>query len=419
MLALFDCTKNQGCFSKRKCVAFTLVELLVVIAIIGMLISLLLPAVQAAREAARRMQCTNHIKQIALSVHTFASARNDGLPPICVFGFGQSIFPLLWPYCEQQANADLMDAKGNHYAAGSGMRNAHGHWFFRQSLNAEERTALSSVPYMKCPSRRAGMQMLEVAADGTENPVAGPRGDYCTIVAKRDGITIDGSPNWPGHDWIRGITFFIGTTSPEYGWTQGGRQSLQRGPFRLPSITFAPDIPPWGGTHGDYIYDHDKITSWTPGDTMSRWRDGTSNQIVFAEKHIPSWALGLQNSDGANFHADNTQYTWDITYTGALINWWDSGYARASIDPTPYLSNIQTIARSPKEPSEQVRQAANSQGLIAAPAWGIEYGLGSYHPGTLNLALGDGSVRGCSVTINSLIIAALCNVSDGVAVSLP
>jgi len=102
---------------------FTLIELLVVIAIIGVLIALLLPAVQQAREAARKMQCTNNLKQIALAAHNYAGTQNV-LPqgmclqfPYSVAGLwtSGSMFVPLGQYMEQRPLYDAMNFDWNMY----------------------------------------------------------------------------------------------------------------------------------------------------------------------------------------------------------------------------------------------------------------------------------------------------------------
>jgi len=86
--------------------AFTLVELLVVITIIGILIALLLPAVQAAREAARRMQCTNNLKQLGLAIHNYEHTLRIYPPPYVDVPTHHNLMTFLLPFIEQQASYD-------------------------------------------------------------------------------------------------------------------------------------------------------------------------------------------------------------------------------------------------------------------------------------------------------------------------
>lgn len=149
---------------------FTLVELLVVIAIIGILIALLLPAVQAARESARRTQCGNNLKQLGLAIHNFHDAYKY-LPPNRFNSRRLTWCVVVLPYLENEQAFQLFDINRE----------------YGQQPNPD--VLKIHVPAYYCPTRGRSQAEFSVLEDVKGNPqptspryLAGALGDYAACV---------------------------------------------------------------------------------------------------------------------------------------------------------------------------------------------------------------------------------------------
>jgi prepilin-type N-terminal cleavage/methylation domain-containing protein len=233
----------------RRIRGFTLVELLVVIAIIGVLVALLLPAIQAAREAGRRTQCLNHLKQIGLAVQLFHDSREE-IVPSRLYCNHATWAGLLWPYLEEANIAQQWGKEKSYY--------------FQPDAN---RTA--QVPTYYCPTRRSPPQ-LSVEGDDRDGV------DHRTGALADYGVSIgDG----------------IGYEADSAG--DGGIEPT--GAFRRALS------PPCLGTEPDERFPG-RYTSRT---SFKKVVDGLSKTIFVGEKHVTEEGLGKKDfGDNSIYNPD-------------------------------------------------------------------------------------------------------------------
>ena len=247
--------------------AFTLVELLVVIAIIGVLVALLLPAVQAAREASRRIKCANSLKQLGLAVHNFEDVHKVLVPARMENYGGVTWVVFILPYFEQ----------GNFYNQWDINR-----WYYDQGPNGNA-IRQTQLPMLYCPTRRkpGGLSKnndvpeIPFAGAPAGVNVPGSLGDYASCNGDTDADFII-APN--GALIQAEVIYTSGQTNP------------------TPSGQVLCSTPPC------------VVRTWKSRTRLASITDGTSNTFLIGEKHVRITSLG-SNEDTALYNADRPDPT--------------------------------------------------------------------------------------------------------------
>lgn len=248
--------------TRKQRAGFTLIELLVVIAIIAILIALLLPAVQQAREAARRMSCKNNLKQIALAAHNYESAFRV-LPPRRILSKGnrRGWGPSILPYLDQA--------------------NLQGRYDFNKNFYDPENAANIKVPLkvFMCPSapgpRPITVDVSGVSSEGIAGDYFGPnsfRSDKYGVSSLSGNNRITALDDLPRTRKFRDI--LDGTTNTMLITEQAGRPEFYIRGIKQPDNSGLSQATSWGSWPSFQVFQvqvfgSDAITRDGPGGTCS------------------------------------------------------------------------------------------------------------------------------------------------------
>jgi prepilin-type N-terminal cleavage/methylation domain-containing protein/prepilin-type processing-associated H-X9-DG protein len=347
-------------FNKKS--GFTLVELLVVIAIIGILIGMLLPAVQQVREAARRTQCLNNMKQHGIATHNFVSSRmefptsgvqhmNAGMSWHNAVQFGPQATPgfseecaswifQIFPYMEQNNLVALRKTIG----------------FTKQPLpDGSSFLSEQSVPFVVCPSRgertwTLGNNIWYCADYACATPYPGA---YESETGKAL-AAVDGSK-------FKNQELYVGTIIPSGVGTSTNVNDMSTGFSKWSKVTFGSIA------------------------------DGSSNTLLYGEK-----------SAYTRSYAGSFETPWKVigenggAYTGSF-----HGVSRFH---QPFRSDADDLGGNRTH-------AGNPDPNNGGPL--NEQALGSPHPGSVNAVFGDGSVHSVDINLSSTEMYNLISRNDG------
>jgi prepilin-type N-terminal cleavage/methylation domain-containing protein len=345
---------------------FTLIELLVVIAIISVLIALLLPAVQSAREAARRMQCVNNLKQFGLAIHNYIDAFNC-LP----FGKGDD-------YQTELPNAPTYARWSTH----------------SQVLAFMEQTPLFNNINFNLPPETPFMDSYNMGFMMTFQDPNRENSTVCRIamtmfLCPSDPAGPASSPGWNG-----GNNYF----GNEGSWLC---DACQQNPS-----TIAPGYLPQGP-----LYNRSCVN-------LASMTDGTSQTAFMSERRRGQGSPDIKNDMYMMNMAMTIDQTYqmctnlDMTMAMPLTSWMGATWAIGDMSCTTYNHVATPNSRTCASMSPGMMMPTSSMANMA-----VQLPPSSYHPGGVNLMVGDGSVRFIKETVALTVWRALSTRNGGEIVS--